>query len=74
MQLQNSDVAYYCAWDTDQKIVAAGKDPWDYQTMFPLSDALASILGSSAGSRVLMMDACRNDPTAGRGREVGTSL
>ncbi len=73
-QPEKSDSAYFCPYDTDQRVAGKDEDPWDYQTMLPMEDVLAHMKASSAGSRVLMMDACRNDPLAGRGRGVGTNL
>ncbi len=73
-QPEKSDNAYFCPYDTDQRVAGKDEDPWDYQTMLPMEDVLAHLKASSAGSRVLMMDACRNDPLAGRGRGVGTNL
>ena len=74
-QPEKSDSAYFCPYDADKRVVAdRDDDPWDYESMLPLEVVLGHLKASSAGSRVLMMDACRNDPLAGRGRGVGTNL
>ena len=78
LQPGDASDAYFCPFDADQRVVPAGDpnpgDPWDYKTMLPLSDALAYLKASTASTRVLMVDACRNDPASGRGRGVGTGL
>jgi formylglycine-generating enzyme required for sulfatase activity len=39
----------------------------DPKTLLGLSDLLAELDGSGAGTKLLLVDACRNDPTLGRG-------
>ena len=78
LQPEKSSDAYYCPYDADQRVVPKNdpnpKDPWDYDSMLPLADVLAYLKASNASTRVLMVDACRNDPATGRGRGVGTAL
>jgi formylglycine-generating enzyme required for sulfatase activity len=77
LQPEGSRDAYFCPYDADQRVVAQtdpNQDPWDYRTLLPLSEVLAHLKAATAGTRVLLMDACRNDPTSGRGRGVGTGL
>jgi formylglycine-generating enzyme required for sulfatase activity len=69
--------AYYCPFDAGQRVVPKNdpnQDPWDYKTLLPLTEVVAVLKAASAGSRLLLVDACRNDPTSGRGRGVGTGL
>ncbi len=74
-QPEKSDSAYFCPYDADQRVVTdRDDDPWVYESMLPLEVVLSHLKASGAGSRVLMMDACRNDPVAGRGRGVGANL
>jgi WD40 repeat protein len=77
IQPEGSADAYYCPYDADQRVVRASdkdKDPWDYKTLLALSDVVAYLKASTAGSRVLLVDACRNDPRSGRGRGLGAGL
>lgn len=77
MQPEGSDEAYFVPYDARQKVVTVnGKDvnDWDYNSMVSLSKVLAHLKASPAGAKALLVDACRNDPKAGRGRGFGSNL
>lgn len=54
--------AYYCPYDAN-----AGDDA----TLFSLSKLLNTTLAPNVGTKLLLIDACRNDPDPGRGRSGG---
>lgn len=54
--------AFYCPFDA-----IAEKD----ETLFSLSKLLKTTLAPNVGTKLLLIDACRNDPDAGRGRSGG---
>lgn len=68
--LRVTDKHYFCPTGTDLK---------DERTLVAVDDILAAFKGCAAGSKVLLMDACRNDPAdasvrAGGGPEELRSL
>jgi len=77
MQPEDSDEAYFVPYDAKQKVVNRdGKEvnDWDHDSMVSLSKILAHLKASPAGAKALLVDACRNDPKAGRGRGFGSNL
>src|SRR5262245_33590550 len=77
VQPEGSDEAYFVPFDARQKVVTRdGKEvnDWDYDSMVSLSKVLAHLKASPAGAKALLVDACRNDPMAGRGRGFGSNL
>jgi formylglycine-generating enzyme required for sulfatase activity len=77
MQPADAQEAYFIPYDADQRVLKPDekdKFPWDEKTLLPLSEVLGHLQASSAGARALLVDACRNDPSSGRGRGVGTGL
>ncbi|HHM12237.1 MAG TPA: hypothetical protein ENJ16_01690, partial [Planctomycetaceae bacterium] len=78
IQPEDSKEAYFCPYDATQAVFDRnGKKvaDWDLQnSMLPLSEILAELRASGAQSKVLLVDACRNDPKTGRGRGFGTGF
>jgi formylglycine-generating enzyme required for sulfatase activity len=77
MQPADAQESYFIPYDADQRVLKPDekdKFPWDEKTLLPLSEVLGHLQASSAGARALLVDACRNDPSSGRGRGVGTGL
>src|SRR5262249_18493647 len=70
IQPEGSKDSYFVPFDAEKK----DKQSWDEKTLLPLSEVLGHLPTSSAGTRALLVDACRNDPSSGRGRGVGTGL
>ncbi|HKI33374.1 MAG TPA: caspase family protein [Gemmataceae bacterium] len=74
---EGSKEAYFFPHDAKQRLprpAEKDKQPWDTDSLLPLSAVIGHLRASSAGSRLLLVDACRNDPASGRGRGVGTDL
>jgi formylglycine-generating enzyme required for sulfatase activity len=85
--VQYGETAYFCPFDTDVRTVmdSGGKvlrdgngkellEP-DPATLISMRSLLDSLTKSKAGSRVLLADCCREDPSAARGRNAfGSSL
>src|SRR5262249_52083886 len=55
--LKATDKHYFCPTCTDLR---------DEKSLVAVDDVLTAFKASAAGSKVLLMDACRNDPTDGR--------
>jgi TPR repeat protein/uncharacterized caspase-like protein len=56
--LKATDKLYFCPADTDLG---------DPNSLVPVDDVMAAFEKSAAGAKVLLVDACRNDPTTGKG-------
>src|SRR5262249_35235212 len=77
IQPEGSKEAYYVPYKAHKRLprpADKGKQPWEEDTLLPLSEVVAYLHASSAGTRALLVDACRNDPASGRGRGVGATL
>lgn len=61
VQRRNGD-AFYCPYDAIAE---------DDETLFSLSKLLNTTLAQNVGKKLLLIDACRNDPDPGRGRSGG---
>src|SRR4051794_15645253 len=62
VQLSGGEESYFCP--TDARL----EDP---ATLIPLSQVYAALEVCGAGSKVLLVDACRNDPLTARARAAG---
>lgn len=60
---QPSPQFYFCAADTDLRGVATAHDVGDKHNLIPLSELYGRLKTSRAGTRLLVVDACRNDPS-----------
>jgi formylglycine-generating enzyme required for sulfatase activity len=58
-QPDDSKESYFCPLDAKPK---------NKQTLLPLASLIEKMTDSGAGVKLLLVDACRNDPEAGRGR------
>jgi len=85
VQLQKEDDAYYCPFDTGMRLAVRDGEPVkdrngkqivepDPATLVKLTDIVGAFRLAPAGARILLADCCRNDPTTGRGRGVGTGI
>ena len=85
IQLEKQDDAYYCPFDTGMRLARRDGKPVkdqngqhivepDPATLVKLTDIVGAFRLSPAGSRILLADCCRNDPTTGRGRGVGSGI
>ncbi len=85
VQHEKDDEAYYCPFDTGMRPAERDGKPVrdsngkqiiepDPATLVKLTDIVAAFRLSPAGSRILLADCCRNDPTTGRGRGVGSGI
>lgn len=86
IQLEQDDEAYYCPYDARMReAVRDGRKLTDMRgnaliepdprTLIKLTDIVVAFKLSPAGSRVLLADCCRNDPTSGRSpRAVGSGI
>lgn len=83
VQFEKDDDAYYCPFDADmresirngEKVLDRGGRPIQEPTRescLKLTEILDRFEGAKAGTRILLGDLCRNDPTTGRGRGVGS--
>ncbi len=66
VQFESDKDAYFCP--SDAKPLKTKSD-----TLLPLSKVYEELDGCFAGMKVLLVDACRNDPTAGRGVGADTA-
>jgi len=85
VQLEKDDDAYYCPFDTGVRLAERDGKPVldrngkqiiepDPATLVKLTDIVGQFRLSPGGSRLLLADCCRNDPTTGRGRGVGSGI
>jgi len=85
VQFEKDDDAFYCPYDTTvRRAVRDGKPVLDRNgkqiiepdpaSLVRLTDIVKEFELSKAGVRVLLADCCRNDPTTGRGRGVGSGI
>jgi formylglycine-generating enzyme required for sulfatase activity len=85
--VQYGETAYFCPWNTDVRTVPDenGKPRLDKNgspmlepdpsTLISMRELLDAMTKSKAGSRILLADCCRNDPSVARGRNAfGSSL
>jgi formylglycine-generating enzyme required for sulfatase activity len=63
-QPEDSKESYFCPLDAKPK---------NKQTLLPLAGLVEKMTDSGAGVKLLLVDACRNDPESGRGRGVDGS-
>ncbi len=55
---------YFCAADTDLRGVSTAHDVQDKHNLIPLDELFERLKASKAGTRLLVVDACRNDPSS----------
>ncbi len=85
VQFEKDDDAYYCPYDAkireavreDRSVVdSRGRtilEPTP-ESCVRLTDIVDRFKLAPAGTRILLADCCRNDPTTGRGRGVGSGI
>lgn len=85
VQFEKDDDAFYCPYDAKVRLAVRDGKPVldrggnqivepDPSTLIKLTDIVKGFRLSPAGSRILLADCCRNDPTTGRGRGVGAGI
>jgi formylglycine-generating enzyme required for sulfatase activity len=85
VQFEKDEDAYYCPYDTKiREAVRDGMKVLDRnglpileptpESCVPLTDIVDLFRLAPAGTRILLADCCRNDPTTGRGRGVGSGI
>jgi formylglycine-generating enzyme required for sulfatase activity len=74
LQPLGSDESYYCPYDANPTMVAAQGDkppvPAEPETLVPITQILKILDDSGVGEKLLLVDACRNDPEARGSRGV----